>query len=123
MVYKQSLFCYNNKAGLCLFSASKEAKKTKGRCTHEKYEIMYIVNASLDDAAFKTVSDRLHATITENGGSIDKVDDWGVKEFAYEIDHMKKGHYVVINVTANNAGVFEFNVCLVSATMLFVLWL
>jgi len=31
-----------------------------------------------------------------------------VKEFAYEIDHMKKGHYVVINVTANNAGVFEF---------------
>ena len=70
----------------------------------KKYEIMYIVNASLDDAAFKTVSDRLHATITENGGSIDKVDDWGVKE----IDHMKKGHYVVINVTANNAGVFEF---------------
>ena len=58
----------------------------------KKYEIMYIVNASLDDAAFKTVSDRLHATITENGGSIDKVDDWGVKEFAY----------------ANNAGVFEF---------------
>ena len=56
----------------------------------KKYEIMYIVNASLDDAAFKTVSDRLHATITENGGSIDKVDDWGVKEFAYEIDHMKK---------------------------------
>ena len=42
----------------------------------KKYEIMYIVNASLDDAAFKTVSDRLHATITENGGSIDKVDDW-----------------------------------------------
>ena len=40
----------------------------------KKYEIMYIVNASLDDAAFKTVSDRLHATITENGGSIDKVD-------------------------------------------------
>ena len=69
----------------------------------KKYEIMYIVNASLDDAAFKTVSDRLHATITDNGGSIDKVDDWGVKEFAYEIDH-----YVVINVTANNAGVFEF---------------
>lgn len=74
----------------------------------KKYEIMYIVNASLDDAQFTNVSNRLHATITENGGSIDKVDDWGVKEFAYEIDHMKKGHYVVINVTATNEGVFEF---------------
>ncbi len=83
----------------------------------KKYEIMYIVNASLDDAAFKTVSDRLHATITENGGSIDKVDDWGVKEFAYEIDHMKKGHDVVINVTANNAEFSNSNVCLVSVTM------
>lgn len=83
-------------------------KRPKGGVHMKKYEIMYIVNASLDDAAFKTVSDRLHATITENGGSIDNVDDWGVKEFAYEIDHMKKGHYVVINVTANNAGVFEF---------------
>ena len=44
----------------------------------KKYEIMYIVNASLDDAVFKSVSDRLHATITEYGCSIDKVDDWGV---------------------------------------------
>ena len=74
----------------------------------KKYEIMYIVNASLDDAAFKTVSDRLHATITDNGGSIDKVDDWGVKEYAYEIDHMKKGHYAVVNATANNEGIAEY---------------
>ena len=40
--------------------------------------------------------------------SIDKIDEWGVKEFAYEIDHMKKGYYVVINVTANNEGIQEF---------------
>lgn len=74
----------------------------------KKYEIMYIVNASLDEAQFSAVQSRLHATITDNGGSIDNIDDWGVKEFAYEIDHMKKGHYVVINATANNAGVAEF---------------
>lgn len=74
----------------------------------KKYEIMYIVNASLDDAQFAGVQERLHETITANGGSIDKVDDWGIKEFAYEIDHMKKGHYVVINVSATNEGIFEF---------------
>lgn len=74
----------------------------------KKYEIMYIINASLDDAAFTAAQDRLHQTITSNEGSIDKIDDWGIKEFAYEIDHMKKGHYVVINVTANNAGIAEF---------------
>ena len=66
----------------------------------KKYEIMYIINASLDEAQFTAVQDRLHQTITNNQGTIDNVDDWGIKEFAYEIDHMKKGHYVVINVTA-----------------------
>ncbi len=74
----------------------------------KKYEIMYIVNASLDDAARQSLMERLHAVITNHDGSIDKVDEWGVKEFAYEIDHMNKGYYVVINVTANNEGITEF---------------
>ena len=74
----------------------------------KKYEIMYIVNASLDDAARQNVMERLHGIITSHEGSIDKIDEWGVKEFAYEIDHMKKGYYVVINVTANNEGIQEF---------------
>ena len=62
----------------------------------KKYEIMIIVNASLDDAQFEALEKRLFAPILENGGSIDNVDNWGVREFAYEIDHMKKGHYVVV---------------------------
>ena len=39
----------------------------------KKYEIMYIIKASLDEAQFEKVQNRLHATITENGGSIDEV--------------------------------------------------
>jgi small subunit ribosomal protein S6 len=74
----------------------------------KKYEIMYIVNASLEDAAREDVMSKLHANITDNGGSIDSVNEWGVKEFAYEIKHMKKGYYVVINATANNEGIHEF---------------
>lgn len=74
----------------------------------KKYEVMYIVNASLDDAQLEALEKRLYAPITENGGSIDNVDNWGVREFAYEIDHMKKGHYVVVNLTANNDGIQEF---------------
>ena len=74
----------------------------------KKYEVMYIVNASLDDAQFEALEKRLYAPVTENGGSIDNVDNWGVREFAYEIDHMKKGHYVVVNLTANYEGIQEF---------------
>ena len=48
----------------------------------KKYEIMYIVNASLDDAARQSVMDGMHKIITDHNGTIDKVDEWGVKEFA-----------------------------------------
>lgn len=74
----------------------------------KKYEIMMIVNASLDDAQVEALEKRLFASITDNGGSIDNIDDWGVRDFAYEIDHMKKGHYVVVNATADNEGIEEF---------------
>lgn len=75
----------------------------------KKYEIMYIVNASLDDAARAKVMEDMHKIITDHNGSIEKVDEWGVKEFAYEIKHMNKGYYVVVNVTANNEGIQEFD--------------
>lgn len=74
----------------------------------KKYEIMYIVNASLEEAARTKVMDGLHKIITDHEGTIEKVDEWGVKEFAYEINHMNKGYYVVVNVTANNEGIAEF---------------
>lgn len=75
----------------------------------KKYEIMYIVNASLDDAARTKVMEDMHKIITDHKGTIDKVDEWGVKEFAYEIKHMNKGYYVVVNVTADNEGIQEFD--------------
>ena len=45
----------------------------------KKYEIMYIVNASLDDAARTKLMDSFHKIITDHEGTIDKVDEWGVK--------------------------------------------
>lgn len=74
----------------------------------KKYEIMYIVNASIDDAAREKVMNGLHKIITDHEGTIEKVEEWGVKEFAYEINHMNKGYYVVLNVAANNEGIHEF---------------
>ncbi|MEG1300937.1 MAG: 30S ribosomal protein S6 [Erysipelotrichaceae bacterium] len=74
----------------------------------KKYEIMYIVKADLDDAKRQEVMDGMHKIITDHNGTIDKIDEWGVKEFAYEINHMTKGYYVVINISADNEAIAEF---------------
>ena len=44
----------------------------------KKYEIMYIVYASLDDAARQNLMERLHGIITRHEGSIDMIVEWGV---------------------------------------------
>lgn len=74
-----------------------------------KYEIMYIMRPTLDDAAKTALMETLADVITSNGGTISNVDDWGLKEFAYRIEDMTKGYYVVLNVEADAACVAEFD--------------
>lgn len=73
-----------------------------------KYEVMYILNASLEDAVRQSEIESIHEIITSNGGTIVNVDDWGIKELAYRIDDMTKGHYVVTVFEADTAALNEF---------------
>ena len=76
-----------------------------------KYEVMYIVNASLDDATRQEVMERMHAVIVDNGGKIINVDEanWGLRDFAYPIEDMTKGYYVVLTFEADNVALKEFD--------------
>lgn len=75
----------------------------------KKYEIMYILKADLDDASRKKEVEKLHNILTKNGAKIGKIDEWGVRDFAYEIKDQKKGYYIVLKVTAENAALEEFS--------------
>lgn len=73
-----------------------------------KYEVMYILNASLEDSARQNLIENMHGIITNNGGKIVNVDEWGVKEFAYRIEDMTKGYYIVMTMECDNAALNEF---------------
>ncbi len=74
-----------------------------------KYEVMYIVNSSLDEEMRKTEISNIEMLININGGSVSKTDDWGIRSFAYPINHMLKGHYVVVDFEGNNDTVSELH--------------
>ncbi|MDI9540955.1 MAG: 30S ribosomal protein S6 [Bacillota bacterium] len=74
-----------------------------------KYEIMYILNASTEEAVRTETIETLHKIITDADGVIEKVDEWGMREFAYPIEDMTKGYYMVITIKANNDAINEFN--------------
>lgn len=74
----------------------------------KQYETMYIVKSSLDDASRAQLINDMHAVITTHGGNIDNVDEWGMRDFAYRIDDMTKGYYVVVTFTVDVEGLNEF---------------
>lgn len=75
----------------------------------KKYEIMYILNADLEETARKEEMEKLHAILTSAGGEILDVNEWGVKDLAYPINDLLKGYYVVIKVNSEQAGLLEFS--------------
>ena len=62
-----------------------------------KYEAMFILNNNLDEETRKSNIDSLVAVLTNGGANVTKVDEWGSRDLAYEINFEKKGYYVVVN--------------------------
>ena len=75
----------------------------------KKYEVMYIINESVETEKRAELIETLSKIITDNGGKIAKTDEWGMREFAYHIDDMKKGYYVVTAFEAENDCLKEFD--------------
>lgn len=65
-----------------------------------KYEIIYIIDAAVEEAARKDLIAKFSDLITGNGGSIEKVDEWGKRRLAYAIDYKTEGYYVLMQFTA-----------------------
>ncbi|HWG73487.1 MAG TPA: 30S ribosomal protein S6 [Acidimicrobiales bacterium] len=73
------------------------------------YEIMVILDASLEEDAIRGTIDRATNVITAGGGTPGKVERWGKRRFAYEVHHRTEGYYVLIEATAEPAVVAELD--------------
>ena len=65
-----------------------------------KYELMYIIDPAVEDEARKALIAKFNDLITGNGGSVDKVEEWGKRRLAYAIDYKTEGYYVLVNFQA-----------------------
>lgn len=63
-----------------------------------KYEGMFIFLPSAEESRVQ-VMERFKGII-EGNGSIDTVDEWGIRKLAYLIDDIGEGYYVLINFQA-----------------------
>ena len=61
-----------------------------------KYETVFIVNSTAGEEAITAVVDKFKTLITENA-TIEKVEEWGKRRFAYPINDMTEGYYVFLS--------------------------
>lgn len=63
------------------------------------YEVLFILDPVMDDAARNAAVDKVVAIINENGEAGDP-DLWGKRRLAYEVNRKTEGFYVLIQFKA-----------------------
>ena len=73
------------------------------------YEVMVILDPSLDERTIEPSLDKYLNVIRKDGGSVESVDVWGRRRMAYEIKKNAEGIYAVIDINAEPAAVAELD--------------
>lgn len=75
----------------------------------KKYEVMFIVRSNVEQEVIKKEIENATAIFTSNDSKVLETKEWGLRDLAYEIDHLRKGYYVWMMVDATPFAINEFN--------------
>ena len=64
------------------------------------YEVMIIFDSTLEEDAIRAELDRCSELIRSRGGNPGKVERWGRRRLAYEINKQRDGYYVLLEANA-----------------------
>jgi small subunit ribosomal protein S6 len=73
------------------------------------YEIMVILDPTLDERTVAPSLETFLNVVRKDGGTVEKVDIWGKRRLAYEIAKHAEGIYVVVDLMAEPATVSELD--------------
>lgn len=74
-----------------------------------RYEVMVILDPDLEERTVAPSLETFLNVVKSDGGSVEKLDVWGKRRLAYEIDHKSEGIYAVLDVNATPAAVAELD--------------
>jgi small subunit ribosomal protein S6 len=74
-----------------------------------KYEIMLILPPEADDQVIGGLTDRISQVLSERGGEVVKVDRWGKRRLAFEINRQPEGFYLIVECQGEPAAMKEID--------------
>ena len=76
---------------------------------NKNYEVMFIINAGLDEEAADAIVKRVEDLITKNGGTVNNIDRMGKRRLAYEVQKHTDGNYVLVEFAIDPAQIKEID--------------
>jgi small subunit ribosomal protein S6 len=73
------------------------------------YELMVILDPDLEERTIQPSLDQFLGVVRQGGGSVEKVDVWGRRRLAYEIDKRVEGIYAIVELQAEPDAVQELD--------------
>ncbi|MBD7918763.1 MULTISPECIES: 30S ribosomal protein S6 [Cellulomonas] len=74
-----------------------------------QYEIMIILDPEIEERTVAPSLDKYLTVVKTDGGTVDKVDVWGRRRLAYDIQKKAEGIYAVVDFTASPATAKELD--------------
>lgn len=71
------------------------------------YENVFIARQDISGAQVEALTDGLAQLVADNGGEVRKREYWGLRNLAYRMRKNRKGHYVLLNLSAPPAAIAE----------------
>jgi small subunit ribosomal protein S6 len=73
------------------------------------YEVMVILEPALEESAVQQLINRSTELLTKSSGTVNRVEKWGKRRLAYELNHRTEGYYVLFDVTSDVAPIDELD--------------
>jgi small subunit ribosomal protein S6 len=74
-----------------------------------RYELMVILDPNTEERTVAPSLDQFLNVVKNDGGSVEKVDVWGRRRLAYDIEKKNEGVYAVVDLTATPDTVKELD--------------
>ena len=71
------------------------------------YEHIYLVRQDVTAPQVEALTETLKTLIVANGGSVAKVEAWGLKSLAFRIKKNRKAYFTLMNIEAPSAAIQE----------------
>ena len=71
------------------------------------YEVIVVVRLDIEEGMVNNTIDQVKNWIEADDGKVQKVDRWGRRKLAYEINKQREGYYVLMDAEMESRGLNE----------------